>query len=226
MIDAGGTISPDNNVFIGKNLIGRYLWETGVRRIDYLLVSHPEDDHIAGLPFLEEAFPLEKIYSSELHCVRLEREATLFSGNSFVLEGVHHQVFWPMGKSTRNGDLNDRSLVVLLTYGNFKILFTGDISAASEKKIMENPELGNLTVLKVAHHGSGSSTCRSFLETTSPEAALISAGRSNPFGHPSPQVLERLQASGTRIYTTPELGSLKIITNGKDWSITPCGGRP
>jgi competence protein ComEC len=109
-------------------------------------------------------------------------------------------------------DRNALSLVILLRYGYFSVLLTGDIGASEERTILSH--LPKVTVLKIAHHGSRFSTSQELLSTTAPQVAMISAGRRNPFGHPSPDVLERIRKNGALAASTSTLGSLRILTDG------------
>lgn len=217
LIDAGGTVYEDNEMFIGKNLIARYLWETGVKKLDYLLITHPEKDHSAGYHFLNSAFSIRNLYFHDPHPSYKSPGLRLSAGDSFTVGGIHHQVIWPDKDFGQEDNLNDRSLVILLTYGRFKILFTGDISEGVEKILLKKKELTGVKVLKVSHHGSNSSSCRLFLEGLRAETAIISAGRRNSFGHTSPQAVKRLEAAGMKIYSTPEHGTVKITTDGLTW---------
>lgn len=219
LIDAGGTIYQDNELFIGKNLISRYLWDRGVKELEYLLVTHPEKDHFAGYSFLKKAFTIRNFYFHDTHSSYPAHGSRLSAGDSFVSGGVFQQILWPADDSGKEKNLNDRSLVVLLTYGRFRMLFTGDISDKIEKKLIRMYDLNGIPVLKSSHHGSNYSTCREFLEEVGSEAAFISAGRRNAFGHPSPQVINRLKAAGMEIYSTPEHGTVTIITDGLSWKI-------
>ncbi len=220
LIDAGGTIFRDNDSFIGKNLIARYLWESGVNKLEYLLITHPEKDHSAGYPFLDMALGIKKLYFHDFHNSYKTSKLRLSAGDSFTVGGVHHQVLWPEENSGSKDNLNDRSLVLLLTYGHFKMLFSGDISADIERTLLKKHKLTGVKVLKAAHHGSNSSSCRAFLSALQAETALISAGRRNAFGHPSSQVLKRMREAGMQIYTTPKHGSVRILTDGFTWKFS------
>ena len=220
LIDAGGTIYQDNDLFIGKNLIARYLWETGVKKLEYLLITHPEKDHYAGYAFLDRAFPIKNLYYHDSHSSYRTSRLRLSAGDSFTVGGVHHQVLWPEEGYGKEDNLNDRALVILLTYGHFRMLFTGDISADIEKILLKKYQLTGIKILKAAHHGSRFSSCRAFLSKLRAETAFISAGRRNSFGHPSSQTLKRMKEAGMQIFTTSEHGSVKISTNGFTWEIS------
>ena len=219
LIDAGGTIFQDNEIFIGKNLISRYLWDCGVKELEYLLITHPEKDHFAGYEFLDKAFRISNFYFHDTHSGYPASGRRLSAGDTFVAGGVFHQVLWPERNSLKQYGPNDRSLVLLLTYGRFRMLFTGDISDEIEKILIRKYDLAGIPVLKASHHGSDSSSCREFLKVLRAEAVVISAGRRNAFGHPSPRVINRIKAAGMDIYSTPEHGTVTITTDGLSWSI-------
>ncbi len=118
-----------------------------------------------------------------------------------------------LGTASVGGDLNDTSVILELSYGDFQALLTGDISSLVDNKL----SLEDVEVLKVAHHGSKYSTSSQFLDKISPELAVISVGK-NSFGHPTSEVLDRLAEKGIRISRTDENGEIKITTDGKTWT--------
>ena len=136
-----------------------------------------------------------------------------------IEKNLYFKVFWPNEEQTiLENSVNNNSLVCKLNYKSFSCLFTGDIEEESEKVLIS--KYGNLlksTVLKVAHHGSNSSSTEEFLRLVNPKIALIGVGENNNFGHPSDIVLEHLQSNGTRIYRTDKDGeiTIKINYNGK-----------
>ena len=110
---------------------------------------------------------------------------------------------------------NNRSVVLLLVYGRFRLLLTGDIDRDIERRL--TPRLGPTAVLKVAHHGSRSSSSGDFLSRLRPRVGLISAGRKNAFGHPAPAALHRLRRAGAVPLSTGQWGSLRVRTDGTNW---------
>jgi competence protein ComEC len=118
-------------------------------------------------------------------------------------------------------DRNDYSMVLSLTYRNFSMLFTGDIEEAGERALIVNEDLSHHTILKVAHHGSRTSSSQSFLEQVNPKIALISAGQNNRFNHPSSEVVKRLESFGAEIYVTNEVGAITVKTDGNTVRIEP-----
>ena len=216
-----------------------YLKYEGVSYLDAVVVTHPDSDHISGLcALLEEAgvsgISIGTLYlpdvgetgkNEEYH--ELERLAGasgvpvryLSVGDSLrcgevMLTCIHPEEGWNSTES------NAYSIVLYLQYGSFTALFTGDLEGEGEKLVRERlsdilPSEG-ITLLKVAHHGSKNSTNAAFLQTVSPQVALISSGRNNRYGHPHEELLKRLEEYGCLIYRTQESGAVTVrVKNGR-----------
>ena len=138
----------------------------------------------------------------------------LKQGDSFSEDGVSGTVLWPDDLSEGQSAKNDDSLVMRLTDGAESLLLAGDIERPSERKILAEEQPVNVNFLKVAHHGSKTSTTDPFLSAAHPAFAAISVGRDNIFGHPSPEVTERLEAAGVRVYRTDRDGAITASTDG------------
>ena len=135
-----------------------------------------------------------------------------------IEKNLYFDVLWPSSNSTiSENPLNNNSLVCKMTYQNFSMIFTGDIEKIAEQKILKlyqnNLELLNATVLKVAHHGSKTSSSIDFLNAIKPKVAFIGVGKNNRFGHPNREVIDRLEGLGVGIYRTDENGEIHIIVN-------------
>lgn len=222
LLDTGGFLRPEtgSSQFVGERLVSRYLWEQRARRLEYVLLSHPHADHIQGFSFVKRVFPVSMLFIHDyLPDYRGPPLRRLQAGDLFAVAGVHHQILHP--PAHRSGrivaDTNNASIVLLLHYGKFSMLFTGDINATVERELAGR--LPRVTVLKVGHHGSGSSTSDELLASTRPELAFISAGRKNVFGHPSPKVLNRLRRSEIQALSTPDWGTLRLETDGHQWRV-------
>jgi len=127
-------------------------------------------------------------------------------------------ILWPNEKQIEENILNNNSIVMKLNYGNFKMLFTGDIEAGAEAEIenlYKNTNYLEADVLKVAHHGSKTSSSVNFLELVKPKIALIGCGKDNKYGHPNKSVLNRLEKLKTKIYRTDENGEISLYINKK-----------
>jgi len=222
LIDTGGSLfgSDKSLDFIGQRVVSRYLWEERCRSLNYLLLTHSHADHTGGYRFIRSAFPISLLYFAEWEeTYRGQRTRQLKAGDVFEISGVEHLILHPGPDPRAIGNTNDRSLVMLLRYRDFTMLFPGDIEHDVEVRLA--PGIDEVTILKLAHHGSRHSNSFQWLRAAYPQAAVISAGRKSPFGHPSPHTLERLSQLGVSAYCTSTLGTLRIETDGKEyWSIS------
>jgi competence protein ComEC len=145
-------------------------------------------------------------------------------GNAFSWDGAESQFLWPevapdeVGPTPKNND----SLVLRLKYGERSMMLPGDAEKQAENSILSENDDATLRadVLKVGHHGSKNSTMPRFLAAVHPRVAVISAGEDNPYGHPSPELLERLTAAGVRILRTDRDGAVHVLTDGKQLEIS------
>ncbi|MFB3906673.1 MAG: ComEC/Rec2 family competence protein [Acidobacteriota bacterium] len=218
LIDTGGSLLGSGNTgdFIGQRVVSRYLWHEHCRRLDYVLLTHSHADHSGGYRFIDSAFPVSCLYFGVWdEAYRGHRCKQLRAGDVFQVSGVEHRVLYPGADAEKIGNANNQSLVLLLRYRDFMLLLTGDIEQETEKEL--GVTVPRVTILKLAHHGGRFSNSRAWLEATSPRLALISAGRKNPFGHPSPHTLQRLSDLGITALCTCRVGTLRIETDGKKW---------
>lgn len=145
---------------------------------------------------------------------------TVEAGDKINIErNLYFYVLWPSAKNEiKENSINNNALVCKLYYKDFTILFTGDIEEKAENiiyKMYKNSKVLKSDILKVAHHGSKSSSTEEFLKLVSPKIALIGVGKNNLYGHPSNIVINRLERIGTKIYRTDENGEISIIVNNK-----------
>lgn len=217
----------------GKNVVFPYLLDRRINKIDYLVISHFDNDHVGGLIYIIENLKVDKILlgiqteeNYQLNKVlelSKEKNIEIVILNSVdridIEKDVYIDILWPdKEKIINENKLNNNSLVFKFIYKNFSILFTGDIESIAEKEILEkyktNFEILKSNVLKVAHHGSKTSSNLEFLEKVKPQIALIGVGKDNNFGHPNINVLERLENMNTKIYRTDLNGEIEIkVTN-------------
>lgn len=203
--------------------LARMLAAEGIRRLELLVLTHPDLDHMGAAAGLLEAFPVAAVADggtvrgtgafralAEVAELRGLPWRRLSRGDAWSLDGVRFRVLHPGGPDDpgRGGEPNDRSVVLHVSWGDFDLLLTGDISVEVEEGL--SPLLEPVEVLKVAHHGSRTSTGGPFLERVRPQAALVSAGRRNRFGHPAPVVLARLRRAGIPVYRTDTGGTLRL----------------
>ncbi len=232
LIDGGS--SNQNNVADYQMM--PYLKYEGVSHLDAVVVTHPDSDHISGIRTLleemgtsgisvgvlylpdvgaggrnESYHELEYLAKSADVPIRYIGAGDVLQCGEIMLTCLHPKKGW------NTTDINAYSTVLYLTYGNFTALFTGDVEGAGEKmvlEVVEDKSLHNITLLKVAHHGSKNSTEETFLRSVGPEIALISSGRNNRYGHPHKELIERLEDCGCLIYRTQESGAVTVRVRG------------
>jgi len=218
LIDTGGSLLGGGTTgdFIGQIVVSRYLWHEHCRYLDYILLTHSHADHSGGYRFVSSAFPVSRLYFGVWEeAYRGRRCRQLKAGDTFQVSGVEHLVLYPGGNPATMRNTNNQSLVLLLRYRDFTLLLTGDIEQDVEKQLAAT--VPQVKILKLAHHGGRHSNSTPWLEATGPRLALISAGRKNPFGHPSPETLQRLSALGITALCTCTVGTIRIETDGTQW---------
>lgn len=231
VLDAGGirdrTLQDDDtSTFdIGEFVVSRYLWFLGIRRLDRIILSHPHQDHAGGIPALMRNFSVAGLQYGErrpeanllqLLAVARERRVAcrpVCAGESQQLAGVDVEILNPPVDGT-NRSINDSSVVLRLRMGRFSALLAGDLEKPGEIELLSRARDLSSLLLKVAHHGSRTATLDPFLEQTRPRWAVLSAGRNNPFGHPSREVLLRLVRHGARPLLTVDQGAISFQTDG------------
>lgn len=201
------------------------------RTIELLVLSHPHYDHLAAFPEILKRYKVERVlitgtrydshaYESFLSLVRRENaQVTLAdpAGDIDMGDGLKLDVLWPReGLLGKSGDANNTSVVVRAAFGSGSILFTGDMEVPEEEDVLQSGQDIRADILKVAHHGSKTSSSTGFLLAVDPELALVSVAKVNTYGHPSPSVVERLKHFGIETRMTMEEGTicLRIFKDG------------
>lgn len=220
----------------GENRIIPFLLSKGVKTLDYCFISHGDNDHKNGIEEIlrdqdntirikKIVLPDRKFWDKGLCELYMEaRKAGVkvftFNENTKIIKGnfVIDFIFPLEGYYGAVG--NAASMVFKLKYGEFSMLFTGDLEGDGERIVENNKEIKNINILKTAHHGSDGSTSEIFLKNSSPDIALISCGIDNSYGHPGKNTLKRLKEHGIKIYCTNEKGAVKVVTNGKYIKVT------
>lgn len=239
LIDGGPRQEEPYEYDAGERVVVPALMALGVRALDVVVLTHPENDHVGGLTAVLKAVPVRHVlepgvehearsYQEFRHEVQKQGlpRLTAARGQRINLgRGVRVYVLWPLAPSLRpeQAKVNNQSVVLKLVYGRISFLFTGDIEAEVEEELLRQGGHLRSTVLKVAHHGSGSSTTEPFRQAVQPEVAVISVGRANPHGHPSPEVYQRLKDNGAKVYRTDWSGAITIKTNGRGFKVEEYG---
>ncbi len=236
LIDGGG--SHDDRYDTGRRVLGPFLWNRGIRRLDLVVLSHPHPDHMNGLKFILQKFDVGEVWTHGLDtdlpgydefaaAIRSKkiRHRTLSGndpatriGNAWI-QALHPRETFRSRERKGYAAENDRSLVVRVALRHRVLLFTGDIGTGAEKELLRGNEV-KCDVLKIAHHGSKSSSSEEFLTAAQPGVAVINAGRGNRYHHPSKEVLERLKRRGIRICRTDLDGALFIVFAHKAMQVT------
>lgn len=215
LIDAGNNED-------GEKLV-TYLKSLGIEKFDYVVGTHAHEDHIGGMDNIIDSFEIGTFYMPDVITTTKTFEDVLDSlekknlnfdtpqiGSTFDLGKSKIETIY-VGEDSKN--LNDTSIILKLTYGNVSFLFTGDTESDVEKTLL-NKDIES-DVLKVAHHGSNTSSSNAFLKKVNPKYAIISVGTGNSYGHPKSVILDRLEKLGTKIYRTDELGTIIVTTDGE-----------
>lgn len=249
LIDAGGALQgfggrPQlNSVDPGEDAVSSYLWWRGFKHIDVVALTHAHQDHLGGMTAVLQNFSVGELWISRealspalarLETLARERGIVIRTesrGQSFSWDGAEGQFFWPEADSARNPApaANDDSLVLRLQYKGASLMLPGDAEKQAEYQMLsENPpESLRADVLKIGHHGSKNSSTPELLAAVRPHLALISAGRENPYGHPSPELLQRLEDAGVRVLRTDRNGAIHVLADGRQFRVTcfiPCPG--
>jgi competence protein ComEC len=233
LIDGGGT--PYSDFDVGENTVIPYLRREGINQIDIMFLTHPDIDHLEGLLPVLEKMKVNLVIDSGLECqddnylkfksiIREKKNTSYYQTKAgdiikitpdlkfVILNPIKSSVYWD------ESDFNNNSIVLKLHYKNAGFLFTGDIEKNAETSLLTSNCLLKSDILKVAHHGSVSSTGESFLNSVKPDIAVISVGLNN-FGHPHPDVVKKLEAKCQKVFRTDINGTIIIKTDGNKYYI-------
>ena len=239
LIDGGGSESSEFDV--GKSTLLPYLLARKVKKLDYVIISHFDQDHCGALLYIirelkvgtviiGKQYEISENYNKFKEIVKEKniKVQVVEAGDKIKIEkNIDLDILWPSSNSMISENaINNNSLVCKLNYKKFSILFTGDIEKVAEDKIvskyMSNKNCLNSTVLKVAHHGSKTSSTIDFLNAVNSKYALIGVGENNKFGHPADSTIKNLQEKNIKIYRTDKMGEISIKTNGIKLKINYC----
>lgn len=232
LIDGGGSFNELDTRYIGQSVLFPVLMHERISRLDYIIISHGDADHMYGAMTLMEILPVGKVllpgykraesdFSSLIAlCEKKGTEVTFVSNGDVIRldNETDFEVLYPVNGSMDFTDLNNTSLCGMLKFKQLQVLFTGDIEREGEEIFLREHKEIDCDILKVSHHGGKNGSSKQFIDALSPEAAVISVGRNN-YGHPSHDVLNRLTSAGAKIYTTIEKGAVITESNGLQYKI-------
>ena len=228
LVDGGGSIGPVRGEFdFGEDVVSPYLWARGLERLDVVALTHAHGDHIGGLKRAIENFHPRELWvgiNPETAALRELNTAAAVAGVAVRHHVAGEEFDWggtrvrvlspPPDWHPKARPMNDDSLVFLISFGETRALLAGDLEKKMERFIAL--EFPHADLLKVAHHGSATSTTPELLAAVEPKFAVISAGYRNSFGHPRPVVLERLQRAHVKTYRTDMMGAVTFLLDGKN----------
>jgi len=226
LVDAGGpvgavteTAAATSTFDVGEEVVSPYLWSRQIRRLDVIVLSHAHSDHMGGMAAVMRSFRPRELWvgvdpdSMAYRALLSEAEDIgvrvrhLHAGDYLAWSGTQVSVLAPEASYVNGGaPVNNDSLVMRVEYGKASVLLEGDAEASSERAMVASGRLAPVTLLKVGHHGSRTSTTPEFFAAVAPKDAVVSVGRGNTFGHPRFEVIQRVADNGTRLYRTDEFG--------------------
>lgn len=228
LVDTGGTTGENSSFDIGERVVVPYLKHQGITKLDFLILTHGHRDHAGGAAAIAAAIPVSncivapEAFSDSLQALLRKKDHGVLipaaRGQTIKLDGLEIEVVHAGAGTGRGG--NESSSVIRVSYGQHSFLITGDIENRQEEEVVANG-LTPCTVLKVAHHGSRTSTSDAFLQKAAPSYAVISVGYQNRFGHPHKEILHKLEQANVRTYRTDVSGAVLMKTNGTDLFIEP-----
>lgn len=240
LVDAGGfpgleRMARKPQIDIGEDVISPYLWSRRIRRLDYAVLTHGHSDHMGGLAAILDNFHPRVLWTGaepasdawqkirahaaqdHVQIVTLNRASPAVHIGGAQLRVLAPALDYVPGSTANNND----SLVLEITYGRQSVLLTGDAERAVEDDMLSDGKLHSVTLLKVGHHGSKTSSSEEFLDQVNPRFALISDGYKNQFHHPHPTVLERLAQHHTAVFRTDQRGLVTFLTDGDIVEVHP-----
>ena len=212
----------------GDNVVA-YIREQGVSELDYVVATHPDADHIGGLIDVLNSISIKNFMDSgKVHTSQTYEQMITLIGDkniSYIVPTIGQQIalddeldITVLNADESASDNNEASIVLKVSYGDISFQLTGDAGIEMEQQMMATQNV-QATILKAGHHGSNTSSSPAFIEAVSPEATILSYGQDNKYGHPHLEVIESLQAVGSKVYSTAEEGHIVVTTDGKSYSV-------
>jgi competence protein ComEC len=236
LVDGGGAIpipgSPPPRMDVGESVISSFLWSRNIQKLDYVVLTHDHWDHMGGLRAVLENFRVGELWMGrdpgdrnmdwlrEVAAERGTRSVRVAHGVRKSIGGTALEVLAPPADWVPRRVSNNDSIVLRLSYGSRHILLPGDVESRMEGLLAQGEVPISSDVLKIAHHGSRTSSTEAFLERVSPQFGIISVGAFKRFGHPHEEVLQALRSAGIRVYRTDRDGATTVSTDGHRIEIT------
>jgi competence protein ComEC len=236
LVDGGGSGARMEDAIIP------YLQEHGVEELQYVVISHPHQDHIGGLPRLLENMPVQALVDPVIPSTNQTYAQILDTALELDIEGIEARrgdtldlgptvqvdVLWPTDEYVAEhgeDNPNDSSVVLKVQYGDVSIIIPGDAEEGAEQMMVELDENDQLQadILVAGHHGSNTSSTAEFLDAVNPTVAVISCGLDNEYGHPHDEVMQRLRFRDITVYRTDLEGTIEIVSDGETYQVTPLG---
>jgi competence protein ComEC len=226
LLDAGGPVGgvteaaeATSRFDVGEEVVSPYLWSRRFRRLDVLALSHAHSDHMGGMPAVMRNFRPRELWvsidpNSDAYRALLSEAKDFgvqvrhfYAGDQLAWGGARVTILAPeTGYSNPLEPANNDSLVMRMQYGKSSVLLEGDAEAPSEREMLAHGRVATVTLLKIGHHGSRTSTTQEFLDAAAPKDAVVSVGRGNTFGHPRYEVIERIAEARIKLYRTDQFG--------------------
>lgn len=220
LIDAG----PESN----KDDLLKYLAKQNIKKLDYVVVTHPHEDHIGGMKEIIERYKIGQFYAPKVtqDTKVFENMIKALSDKNLKINVAKANITLDLGDNvkcemlspinTKYESINNYSAVIMLKYGSSKFLFMGDAEALSEKEILQSGADVSCDVLKIGHHGSSTSSSKAFLDKANPKIAVISCGKDNDYGHPNKVTLQELKKRNIKVYRTDINNTILLKSDGTD----------
>ena len=235
------TVLVDTSDVDERDKLRTELKKADVKKIDTIILTHPHADHIGGMDVLLDEYPVGMVYDNgmpstsklflgyvkKLKEKNIERKGLVAGDRVDLGGGAVFEVLGPSAELVKEGSVkgykhnpNNESVVGRLVYGNFSMMLTGDAEKKEEQAILAAGSPVQSTILKSGHHGSKTSSSANFLRAVRPEAALISCGVNNDYGHPHKETMKKYHALEIPIYVTAENGTITVRSDGKTYDIS------
>ncbi len=219
VIDGGGIFSETFD--IGRAVLAPYLWDRGIYTIDYLVLTHPQLDHVGGFPYLLEKMKIKEVWENgdEGGSIAYRRFAGLIKKKGVLqktelsdMKADIRDVKVSVIGERESASINDRSIVLKISNGDYSLLFAADIEKGAQEALLKYDGIKS-NIIKVPHHGAKSSLNEDFIKAVNPQVAVISVGFQNKYKHPAPEHVEAYEQNGARIYRTDRDGAILMNIN-------------